>query len=140
MDRICLTWLKDKPNSNAEKPKDFQVISHGDQMAKLKMVRGTGEKLFFVENTAFGSSDKIMMLEFNQNENFQIQTKEVYTNLNSKIILFGLDQDSITSEKSQAFSIVDDELQIKVITNGLDGELQNFEVDYETKIFNKTLQ
>ena len=39
-------------------------------MAKLKMVRGTGEKLFFIENTSFGGGDKIMMLEFNENENF----------------------------------------------------------------------
>ena len=39
-------------------------------MAKLKMVRGTDEKIFFVESTHLG--DKIMRLEFNESENYKI--------------------------------------------------------------------
>ena len=59
--------------------------------------------------------------------------------MNSKIILFSLDQDTTTSEKSQAFHIVDDELLIKAISNGRDGEFTSFEVDYERKILNSDL-
>ena len=68
-DRIVVTWLKDKPKDRSDL-KDFQIISPPDQMGKYKMIRGTGEKIFFVESNNL--SDKIMQLGFNENKNFKI--------------------------------------------------------------------
>ena len=91
------------------------------------MVRGTNEKIFFVESNNIG--DKIMMLEFNENQNFDVIAKEIYSIVNGRIVLFGIDCDSYKSTDSQAFYIVDDEQRIYHITNGIDGELEDFEVD-----------
>ena len=55
-------------------------------------------------------------------------------------MLFGIDCDSFKSTYAQAFYIVDDEQKIYHITNGINGEAEEYEVDYEMNFKHHNLQ